>query len=253
MYLSWVNTAARTLRFLISSADIERLVFTPRYELLLRGIADLDGQHGARILNELLSIEMEEREAAFAEALHDFDEVTRRWSRPGVFIVADTSVFITHEDKLEELDFAPLIGVRDEAIHLLVPIVVVDELDGLKNRGPSPWVKWRAGSTLAYFDKIFQDGRGPARLRARDFPALDSGATPRGEVTAEIVFDPPRHVRLPIVDDEIIDRILATEPLADRRVTLVTYDTNQSTRARAAGLIVKKIPQPVGPEPARAR
>jgi hypothetical protein len=68
-------------------------------------------------------------------------------------------------------------------------------------------------------------------------------------VTIEIVFDPPGHVRLPIGDDEIVDRCLAIEPLAGRKVTLLTYDTGQSTRARAAGLAVKKLTTPIGEEP----
>ncbi len=68
----------------------------------------------------------------------------------------------------------------------------------------------------------------------------------RGEVTIELVFDPPEHVRLRGNDDEIIDRALAVEPLADRKVTLLTYDTGQSTRARNAGLRVVKLSQDIG-------
>ncbi len=68
----------------------------------------------------------------------------------------------------------------------------------------------------------------------------------RGEVTIELVFDPPGHVRLPGNEDEIIDRALAVEPLADRKVTLLTYDTSQSTRARNAGLRIVKLSQDVG-------
>jgi hypothetical protein len=58
-------------------------------------------------------------------------------------------------------------------------------------------------------------------------------------------------VRLPIDDDEIIDRALAIEPLADGKVTLLTYDTGQFTRARSAGLQVVKLSQEVGDEPGK--
>jgi hypothetical protein len=71
----------------------------------------------------------------------------------------------------------------------------------------------------------------------------------RGEITIELIFDPPGHVRLPINDDEIIDRVLAIEPLTDRKVTLLTYDTGQSTRARNAGLQVVKLSKEIGEEP----
>lgn len=71
---------------------------------------------------------------------------------------------------------------------------------------------------------------------------------PSGEVTIEILFDPPGHVRLPITDDEIVSRILAIEPLAGRPVTLVTYDTGQATRGRTAGLQVSKLSKPADPQ-----
>ena len=60
----------------------------------------------------------------------------------------------------------------------------------------------------------------------------------------ELVFDSPGHVRLPINDDEIIDRVLAIQPPAGRPVTLLTYDTGQSMRARTAGLPVRNWPSP---------
>jgi hypothetical protein len=74
-------------------------------------------------------------------------------------------------------------------------------------------------------------------------------ATDAVQSTIEMIFDPPGHVRLPINDDEIIDRALAIEPLADRKVTLLTYDTGQSTRARNAGLQMVKLSKEIGEEP----
>lgn len=73
---------------------------------------------------------------------------------------------------------------------------------------------------------------------------------PRDEITIEVVFDPRGRVRLPINDDEIIDRVMAVGPLAAREVTLLTYDTGQSTRARNSGLRVKKLVRPAESEPA---
>jgi hypothetical protein len=57
-------------------------------------------------------------------------------------------------------------------------------------------------------------------------------------------------MRLPTSDDEIVDRARSVEPLADRKVTLLTYDTGQSTRAHNAGLQVVKLSQEIGEEPA---
>ena len=71
-------------------------------------------------------------------------------------------------------------------------------------------------------------------------------------MTIELIFDPADHVRLPINDDEIIDRVLAIQPLAGREVTLLTYYTGQSTRARAAGLTARKLTQPTETKPCNA-
>lgn len=60
-------------------------------------------------------------------------------------------------------------------------------------------------------------------------------------MTVELLFDPPGHRRLPINDDELVDRALAVQSLAGR----VTFDTGQASRARAAGLqVVKRKPEP---------
>jgi hypothetical protein len=75
---------------------------------------------------------------------------------------------------------------------------------------------------------------------------MAAGGIQRSDATIELVFDPPGHVRLPINDDEITDRALAIGPLADRKVTLLTYDTGQSTRARNAGPEVVKLSNQVG-------
>ncbi|WP_185091796.1 hypothetical protein [Streptomyces sp. PanSC9] len=57
-------------------------------------------------------------------------------------------------------------------------------------------------------------------------------------------------MRLPITDDEIIDRAVAIQTLAARPVRLLTCDTGQHTRGCAAGLMVTKVPaNDPGPEP----
>jgi hypothetical protein len=254
------------LRSQIRATDIDRLVLTKRYELLLSMIAGLTPEvsrtvdvHPARVfhvaparqhavVNDLLVTELEERTGAFDEACKALEQQIVRWSRSGMFVGLDTSVYLTHPDKLEELDIADLAGARGHDLHVLVPMVVIEELDGLKQRGDNQ-TRWRAAYTLAFLDKVLTRPTEPAQLRVADFSALQSGGIPRGEVSIELLFDPSRHVRLPVNDDEIIDRLLAARSLAARPITLITYDTSQSFKARAAGLRVNRLPMPIENEP----
>ena len=84
---------------------------------------------------------------------------------------------------------------------------------------------------------------------------LGTGGLPSGEVVIEILLDPPGHVRLPIADDEIISRILASEPLAGRPIILVTYDTGAGYAGpggRPAGPQARQARAQPDPQPAAA-
>jgi hypothetical protein len=75
---------------------------------------------------------------------------------------------------------------------------------------------------------------GEIQLRPRE-PNQGVTAKPSGPVTAELLFDPPGHVRLPITDDEIIARALSVVPLAARPVTVITYDTGMASALARQG------------------
>jgi hypothetical protein len=95
---------------------------------------------------------------------------------------------------------------------------------------------------------LFEKQVGRAQLRTGEAEP-GTQVAPLGTVWIELLFEQPGHVRLPNSDDEIIDRALSVEPLADREVTLLTYDTGQPTRARNAGLQVVKLRTEIGEEP----
>lgn len=137
-------------------------------------------------------------------------------------------------------------GWADKTVRVIVPILIIDELDGLKRSGET-LRRWRARHTL----KVIEDALAspPVRGLLRN-PAPDGT---RGGVILDLLFDPPGHVRLPISDDEIIDRALAAQGLAGTPVTLLTFDTGQAMRAREAGLRVHKFTVPVGEEPPDTR
>ena len=241
-YVRWVNDAVTRLSVEVSAADLERLVLTQR-SWLLQSMPDAAGFDPTvnLVMTEIgdrLRVLDAARDAASAEI--------QRWRRPGVIIVPDSSFYITHSHKLQETDFASLLHLREEPVRVIVPILVVDELDGLK-RSSNRHVRWRAGHTLAVLDHLLPNSTEGGVLREEDFSPLSqqTGGMPRGRVTIEILFDPPGHARLPIADDEIVGRALSAQNRRGRPVTLLTYDTGQATRARHAGLqVVKLVDEP---------
>ncbi|WP_234384847.1 PIN domain-containing protein [Streptomyces sp. MMG1121] len=232
------------LRSQISDKDLDHLVFTDRYQVLLAGCGTLaqaldasDGkliavpQH--RLVNNLVDLEVDERIADFEEAEKALAMQIDRWTGPGHFVVADSSFYIQNPDRLSEAYLQQVLGLpAEDPIRLLLPIAVVDELDSLKDSGKHR-ARWCASHTLGLLD---------GALNGCTFGVLRDASLWRGEVNVEIVLDQPGHVRLPITDDEIIDRAVAIQALAGREVWLLTCDTGQHTRGRAAGLKVTKVP-----------
>jgi hypothetical protein len=230
----------------VSAADIDRLVLTHGYERLLSVAGSLTGLDVGtqRVLNGLLNLEIRQRISALEQATGDLRAQIQRWDGLAALVVPDTTVYLEHDEKLENLDFHSLVvdDWPDKTVRVVVPVVVLDELDGQKRSGDA-LKRWRAGYTLAVMEKAFASR--PVRGLLRP-PTSDRT---RGAVILDVLFDPPGHSRLPINDDEIIDRALAAQGLAGLPVTLLTFDTSQTARARHAGLTVIKLSKPVGEEP----
>jgi hypothetical protein len=99
-YLEWASDAASRLGGMISSDDLNRLVLTKRYDLLLSGVRTMTGDEREvqRVVNGLVSTELTERVEAFKAAIAAMEEQINRWSQLGEFIMPDTSFYIEHPD-----------------------------------------------------------------------------------------------------------------------------------------------------------
>lgn len=188
----------------------------------------------------MMNAELESQCAHFGHLAAELEQARDLFDGAGYCIVPDTSFYIEHPEKIEEANFHFLANSTGR-VRIVVPIVVVDELDGLKKASASQ-VRWRAAYTLAVIDRLTVDPPLTGTLREQ------TTNPPRGAVTVQILFDSPGHRRMPINDDEIVERSIACEPYSGE-ITVVTYDTGQSTRARAAGLRVNKLSHKLGPEP----
>ncbi len=255
-YMRWVPKAAHDLHDLLPESVIERLVLTRGYER----IAAVHASGASQDINALVDYEVHVRSSEIRKVLRDLEQRIDQWNDSERFVAFDTNVFLHHANKLEEIDFGAIapVGVTDistgvteahdpaKPVRLLVPMVVVDELDE-KKLIKDPHLRWRARHSLRALDRALPDPYQPGVLREAGYLGVDGEA--RGEVTVELLLDPPGHVRLPIADDEIIDRLKVAEDLAAQPICLVTHDTGCAMRARAVGLIADNLPMPERVQP----
>lgn len=150
--------------------------------------------------------------------------------RPGTIIVPDTSAFLEGE-YFTDLDWHALAGVATtQAVRLVVPVLVVEELDAHK-RGRDRQ-RDRAVSVLRRLWEL--GGSDPERL----------ARIPGKSVTAEVFLDGAWHLRRPVNDDEIIERALAVGKITGREVLLAAADFAMLYRASAAGLKAALVLRP---------
>jgi hypothetical protein len=251
-YLDWAGQAARMLGHQISEKDLISLVLTRRYEMLASSFGTIGhpSSEAQRVVRDLVRLEVGERIKDLDEAIKTLESYWRRWASVTDLVVLDTGFYIKHPKKLEEADIATAADLGGTQVHVLVPMVVVDELDSLK-QASKQHVRWRAGYSVAVLDRVFKpttSARPVGGLRRESTITTPDGPVVLGGVAMELLFDPPGHMRLPINDDEIVDRAVAVQAVAGRPVTLLTYDTGMSTRGRNAGLKVRKLTEDIGEE-----
>ena len=87
-YLEWTSNAVRMLGNQISRDDLDGLVLTDRYRLLLSGVGTMTSTEleVQRVVNGLVSLELDERIAAFDAAIKTIQSQIKRWSGYGDFV-----------------------------------------------------------------------------------------------------------------------------------------------------------------------
>lgn len=238
LFVEWVHSTFGVLAPHFPRVELEQALQTPAYWLALESvgverrhqIAGLVRQEFATLADTLDGIH------ARLKQLHE------AWDFAGTFVVPDTNLYVHHPiADFRAIDWhatAEVVGGGD--ITLLVPMVVIDELDRIKDRRAGQPSKSldkqaltpdrRAAATLKIFRDLFAVGSGPA---AR----IDDGESrPGGAVHAELLADPLSHRRLDDHDSELIDRSLRVATLSGRPVRFVTGDNGAYFRAISAGL-----------------
>jgi hypothetical protein len=70
----------------------------------------MPGDFGNASVVMLLNSEVDERVRALEESETALRQQIERWSRSGVFVLPDSSFYIEHPAKLEDVDLSPSLG-----------------------------------------------------------------------------------------------------------------------------------------------
>ncbi len=233
-YRQLVTKHARTLASYFTHADLERLLLTQRYWALFPAEVTTSN---SRVIADTVQTERDDRMRSLDALIKEYQQVQQSWNDdagdPVVAVLADTNIYLHQDAYFNEIDWPSLFGGR--RIRLLVPIVVVDELDVAK----------RAGKSITVSDTNKESIRSRARITIRRLRDLfeDPGArVPIGVQTeAELLLNSMDHRRIDDSDAEIIERALTLGQLIGTEVMLVTSDGGMQFRARSAGVPVRRL------------
>lgn len=239
-YLRWVSEEVRMFQYRLAPAELDRLFTTPRYwATLANPTAVLTGmqaitnevQHQQRLLTST---------ADAVEQMLGF--LNQHGGDDNIYVVPDTNFWVEHNDSFNDIDWhKELIGnpgpgrpKATDRINVIVPMLVIDELDGLSHRRETRPKVARINRYL--YEKMAQAPWKPTEL--------DPGENSQGPVSIQVLFDSFRHVPLPHNDDEIVDRLRAVRDLVGASAEecyFLSYDRGAVFRATAVGHMTRLL------------
>lgn len=244
-YRPWSSQQIRALSNHLTTSSVEALVATRRYWLL----QSLDPvAYGVPGVGELVDLGLNSCIEVLRQAIEQLRGQAGMWSdwrglgvagTPYNAVVLDTNVLLRHAENLIDIPWNVGLNVfPHETIALGIPMVVVEELDRLKDSNGPMYVndeklalRTLARQALRALDTIFQPGYLNWQIRQRERPREHFF----GELHAILMVDDLHHARLPDPDLEIIDQAIRLRPFT-AKVALATYDRAIIFRARSASL-----------------
>lgn len=236
-YLAWSKNQVRMLRYAVTSATLDALVTTPRYRMLVA----LDPSTVGNNLRDLIGLEID----AQVETLKRAQDVVRGdqalHAGVDVLVVPDTNIYLHARRPFDEINWASMALAEQSHVRLIVPLLVIDELDRAKritNKAVASGkesVGDRARRTLRTLETLFSDPASPA--------VLPDGTETSPKVSIALLMDASDHVRSPDADYEIIGRVSALADRSGKPTSIVTSDTGMRLRARASNLTVSDLPE----------
>lgn len=223
-YRTWVGRADQQLRNTFTDDEPGQSLYTTSYWELTRLHPESPQSMG------LLEREIQLQSARLLALRIKMQRLQLFVGHPGEIVIPDTSALVRGElftgfDWPTRLHLGP-------PVRLIIPILVVEELDRLKDSERTT----KAGDKARRVLKVLRE-----LCRTLD-PAVP--APVRTGTTVEVFLDDDWHLRRSIPDAEIIEQALSIESLTGKKVTLVCVDAAMEFRARQFGLKVQQMPTP---------
>ncbi len=225
-YISWADQAVDTLSRLISPADLDRLVTGKRY-IILRTL-NTSSTIG---VPRLVSVEIEERVRELTMEVAEIENALFRWGAADLLFLPDTNVYLHAKSTFNEMPWRDILPIRLDGAQLLLPMLVIDELDRQKRNGKTT-TRTRARQTLKIINSLVTRPERVTPLGSVEIPA--SPEPLYASLTLRVLLEDRNHPRLPMADDEIIDVARSVQDETGRPLHVVTFDTGMVLRAKAA-------------------
>ncbi|MGH3902479.1 MAG: PIN domain-containing protein [Pseudonocardiaceae bacterium] len=216
-YLSWAEDAERMLGNVLDPETVTDVIHTPRYWSLRTATGETP-----RLTPLVL-----------AEAADALRRERDRWrSHAAILVVPDTNMFLQQDAPFEQIDWPVAIDSRID-VRIVLPLVVVHELDRLKRQGNNTTSKLARSALRWLAANLPTDPNGRSAKLSAGHP----------ETTVEVyVQDGP--TRPEDADGLIIRFAKQLGTVAEMQTKLVTHDLGMRLRARALGVEAVQLPDP---------
>jgi rRNA-processing protein FCF1 len=222
-YLEWVETAELQLRRIFVSSEQWQSLQTNRYWYIRSLLAAKDPRPhpviGAEAEWQFIRLERMEQALTDTSGLLD---LPAGW----VALVPDTNVLV-HSLRFDQVKWDELLG---SPVRLILPVVVLDELDDLSYRS-NPATD-RAKGVLKTL-----------RMKLRKAPSLESAFKLTERVALQLFANPVGHSPRSNRDDELLVRTEFIASFLGERVSLATGDLGMQLRASVRNVKVFLMPE----------
>ncbi|WP_426568117.1 PIN domain-containing protein [Streptomyces canus] len=236
-YTDWIYECEKQMRWLFTGQEHVNALFSRRFWHLVESevqrqpnepmefFYDRASREGAKV-GKLVKIETEIQVGRLKEIISMCDDLRHIRDREGLLAVPDTNVLL-HYQKIDLIDWHAVLK-HSGPIRLVIPILVLDELDDKRYTG-SVNVRKAARTAIQPLDDRQADleatGVAPLRDNTSVEYLLSGGDSKRGNP-----------------DSDILGQAELLQYAAGRPVTVVTGDRNMRQRAVVRGLRVVTVP-----------